>query len=154
THGFGADPANRDLLLWMREYNTGRPASERLTFYGFDAPLEISGAPSPRRYLTQVCAFLGSNLGEEIDGLVGDEARWSDSAAIWEPGRSVGRSADAQRLRVIADDLLVELYLQATERPEGWWEAFVHARAAIGLLRYHAHAAAPPPPEDPGARLG
>jgi erythromycin esterase-like protein len=153
SHEFGAAPANRDLLLWMREWNTGRPAAERLTFHGFDAPLEIAGAPSPRRYLSQVCDFLGSNRAEEIDGLIGDEARWSDPAAIWEPGRSIGRSADAQRLRVIADDLLTELYLKAPRRPEGWRTAFVQATTAVALLRYHAEAATPLPHEERFARL-
>ncbi len=153
SHEFGAAPANRDLLLWMREHNAGRPAAERLTFYGFDAPLEMASVASPRRHLAQVCAFLGSDQSAEIDDLVGDEAQWSDSAAIWEPGRSIGRSADAQRLRVIADDLLTELYLQAPRRPEGWWAANVAARAAVALLRYHAEAAAPRPQEERFARL-
>ena len=153
SHEFGLAPANRDLLLWMREWNARRPATERLTFHGFDAPLEIAGAPSPRRYLAQVCDFLGAHRSEEIDDLIGDETRWSDSAAIWEPGRSVGRSADAQRLRVIADDLLVELYRQAPRRPEGWRAAFVQATAAVALLRYHAQAAAPHPQEERFSRL-
>ncbi|HEX5542262.1 MAG TPA: DUF6194 family protein, partial [Micromonospora sp.] len=143
----------RDLLLRMREWNAGRPASERLTFHGFDAPLEIEGAPSPRRYLTRVCDFLGLDRSAEIDDLIGDEARWSDTAAIWEPGRSIGRSADAQRLRVIADDLLTELYLQAPHRPEGWQAAFVHATSAVAVLRYHAAAAAPLKQEERFARL-
>jgi erythromycin esterase-like protein len=153
SHQFGAAPGNRDLLVWMREWNAGRPAAERLTFHGFDAPLEIESVPSPRRYLARVCDFLGTDRTEEIDALIGDEARWSDTAAIWEPGRSIGRSADAQRLRVIADDLLVELYLQAPRRPEGWRAAFVQATAAVGLLRYHAEAAAPLPKEERFARL-
>src|SRR6185312_658901 len=119
SHGFGAAPANRDLLLRMREWNDGRPAAERLSFHGFDAPLEIEGVPSPRRHLVRVCEFLDLDRSAEIDDLVGDEARWSDTAAIWEPGRSVGRSSDAQRLRVLADDLLSELYLRAHLRPEG-----------------------------------
>ncbi len=153
SHGFGAAPANRDLLLRMREWNAGRPASERLTFHGFDAPLEIDCAPSPRRHLARVCDFLGLDRKAEIDDLVGDEARWSDTAAIWEPGRSIGRSADAQRLRVIADDLLTELYLRAPGRAEGWRAALVHATSAVALLRYHAAAAAPLPREERFARL-
>ncbi|GIJ30632.1 hypothetical protein Vqi01_57940 [Micromonospora qiuiae] len=153
SHGFGAAPANRDLLVRMREWNAGRPACERLTFHGFDAPLEIEHAPSPRRYLTQVCDFLGLDRSAEIDDLVGDESRWSDTAAIWEPGRSIGRSADAQRLRVIADDLLTELYLQAPRRVEGWRAAFVHVTSALALLRYHAAAAAPLAQEERFARL-
>ncbi len=153
SHGFGAAPGNRDLLLGMREWNAGRPAGERLTFHGFDAPLELEGAPSPRRHLGRVCEFLGLDRSAEIDALVGDEARWSDPAAIWEPGRSVGCSADAQRLRVIADDLLTELYLQAPRRPEGWQAAFVHAMSAVAVLRYHAAAAAPLTQEARFARL-
>ncbi|RIV40343.1 DUF6194 family protein [Micromonospora radicis] len=153
SHGFGAAPANRDLLLRMREWNAGRPASERLTFHGFDAPLEIEGAPSPRRYLTRVCDFLDLDRSAEIDDLVGDEARWSDPAAIWEPGRSIGRTADAQRLRVLADDLLTELYLQAPLRREGWQSAFAHATSAVAVLRYHAAAAAPLAQEVRFARL-
>ncbi|WCN80411.1 DUF6194 family protein [Micromonospora sp. LH3U1] len=153
SHGFGAAPANRDLLLWMREWNDGRPVAERLTFHGFDAPLEMESAPSPRRYLTRVCDFLGLDRSAEIDDLIGDEAQWSDTAAIWEPGRSIGRSPDAQRLRVIADDLLTELYLQAPRRPEGWQAAFTHATSAVALLRYHAAAAAPLAQEERFARL-
>ncbi len=153
SHGFGAAPANRDLLLRMREWNAGRPACERLTFHGFDAPLDIEHAPSPRRYLTRVCDFLGLDRSAEIDDLVKGEARWSDTAAIWEAGRSIGRSADAQRLRVIADDLLTELYLQAPRRTEGWRAAFVHATTAIAVLRYHAAAAAPLARDERFARL-
>ncbi|MEU5783816.1 DUF6194 family protein [Micromonospora lupini] len=153
SHGWGAAPANRDLLLRMREWNDGRPATERLSFHGFDAPLEIEGAPSPRRHLLRVCDFLDLDRSAEIDDLVGDEARWSDTAAIWEPGRSIGRSSDAQRLRVLADDLLTELYLQAHRRPDGWRAALVHATSAVALLRYHAAAAAPLAQEERFARL-
>lgn len=153
SHGFGDAPANRDLLVWMRAWNAGRPPGERLTFHGFDAPLEIGGAPSPRSYLAQVCGFLGVDRSAEIDALIGDDARWSDTAAIWEPGRSIGRSADAQRLRVIADELVTELYLQAPRRPEGWRAALALATTAVGLLRYHAEAAAPLPQQERVARL-
>ncbi|MET8231844.1 DUF6194 family protein [Micromonospora sp. NPDC005298] len=153
SHGFGAAPANRDLLLRMREWNAVRPAAQHLRFHGFDAPLEIEGAPSPRRHLTGVCDFLDLDLSTEIDDLVGDEARWSDPSAIWEAGRSVGRSTDAQRLRVLADDLVTELYLQAHRRSVGWPEALVHATSAVALLRYHAAAAAPLDQEERFARL-
>ncbi|MFD6677876.1 DUF6194 family protein [Micromonospora parva] len=153
SHGFGAYPANRDLLLRMREWNAGRPDAERLTFHGFDAPVELGSAPSPRHHLHQVCHFVGVDRSAEIDDLIGDEARWSDPAAIWEPGRSIGRSVDAQRLRVVADDLLTELYLRAPGRSEGWPAAYVHATAAVGLLRYHAAAATPVAQEERFNRL-
>jgi erythromycin esterase-like protein len=154
SHQYGTEPANRDLLVWMREWNAGRQACERLTFHGFDAPQGTDSFPSPRRYLAQVCDFLGSDRADEIDALIGDEARWSDPATILEPGRSIGRSADAQRLRVIADDLLTELYLQAPRRPEDWQAAFVQATAAVGVLRCHAQAATPLSEHERLARLG
>jgi len=153
SHGFGTAPANRDLLVRMREWNSGRAASDHLTFHGFDAPLEIEGAPSPRRYLTLVSDFLDLDRSAQIDDLVGDESRWSDQGAIWEPGRSVGGSSDARRLRILADDLITELYLQAPRRPDGWQAALVHATSAVAVLRYHATAAAPLPPEQRFARL-
>ena len=49
SHGWGASAANRELVRWMRAYNDGRPVSERLRFAGFDGPLEITGAASPRQ---------------------------------------------------------------------------------------------------------
>lgn len=172
SHQLGAAPANRDLLLWMREWNARRPASERLSFHGFDAPLEMESVPSPRRYLARVREFLGAgeaasdrpeepdrpeeiDQAEEIEALIGDEARWSDPAAIWEPGRSIGCSPGADRLRAIADDLLVALRLRAPWRTEGWHAAYVHATAAVAVLRYHAAAAAAPwSPRERFARLG
>lgn len=58
SHGFGASAANRELVRWMHAYNDDRPASERLRFAGFDGPLEITGAASPRQALTALHAYL------------------------------------------------------------------------------------------------
>ena len=52
SHGFGAVPGNRELVEWLRAHNAGRPPQDRVRFYGFDAPVEYSGAPSPRRALS------------------------------------------------------------------------------------------------------
>ncbi len=49
SHGWGASAANRELVRWMRAYNEGRPAPEWLRFAGFDGPLEITAAESPRQ---------------------------------------------------------------------------------------------------------
>ncbi|NEE51031.1 erythromycin esterase family protein, partial [Streptomyces sp. SID8455] len=62
SHGFGASAANRELVRWAREYNEGRPASDRLRFAGFDGPLEITGAASPRQALTALHSHLTSWL--------------------------------------------------------------------------------------------
>nr|WP_296065577.1 DUF6194 family protein [uncultured Actinoplanes sp.] len=156
SHGFGDYPANRDLLVWMREYNATRPASERLTFYGFDAPLETMSAPSPRAYLQYAHDFLGRDGWPEIDRLLGPDERWSDTAAIMDFSRSVGLSADARALRVIADDVLFALWTQASRSAgdvTGWRRAELNAEAALGLLRYHAQAAEELPQAERIARL-
>ncbi|MYW21735.1 erythromycin esterase, partial [Streptomyces sp. SID2955] len=36
SHEWGAFPANRELVRWMRAHNEGRPASEHVRFAGFD----------------------------------------------------------------------------------------------------------------------
>jgi erythromycin esterase-like protein len=154
SHGFGQLDANRELVAWMRGYNDSRPAAERLAFYGFDAPLEMSGAPSPRRYLRHLHGYLAEHLGqgsfprghEDLEHLLGDDHRWSDPAAVMDAGRSIGASSEAATLRVIADDLLTALYahaprLVAASSIADWRRAEVHGKAALGLLRYHAQAA-------------
>ena len=46
SHGWGAHPASRELVDWLRAHNDKLPAGERIAFHGFDAPTEITGAPA------------------------------------------------------------------------------------------------------------
>ena len=140
SHGLGELPSTRDLLVFMRSYNAAHPA-DRLTFHGFDAPLEMTSAPSPRPYLKYAHDFLGLDRWAEIDALLGPDERWSDTAALMEYEKSIGRTPQAQALRVIADDMLGRLYTRTT----GSGTAEVHLETALGLLRYHALAAEPLP---------
>ncbi|NRQ35484.1 erythromycin esterase family protein [Nonomuraea sp. NN258] len=156
NHELGEYPANRELVRWMREHNRDLPRERRLRFFGFDAPIEIMGPDSPRTALAGLYGHLAPHVPAdlltctwaEIDELIGDDARWSDPAAAMDPSRSVGRSAEAVRLRLIADDLAALLQAQtphlisATSR-EQWWRAALHARTATGLMRYHASMADP-----------
>jgi erythromycin esterase-like protein len=156
SHGFGAFPANLALVAWMREYNTGRAPEDRLAFHGIDAPFEFT-AESPRRYLEHAADHLGLALG--IRALAGDDARWSGMEAVTDPAKSPGDTPEAARLRVIADDLLNELYLRAPERIPAtsrveWDRARVHVTTAIGLLRYHREAARPGEDGARWSRLG
>ncbi len=141
SHGFGASPANRELVRWMRAYNEEH--DEKLRFFGFDGPLEYWAA-SPRQALTALYALLDGPLpgtvvtGEALDTLLGQDDRWSNEAAAMDPSQSIGRSADAQRLRLIADDLVALLETQAPQlSTEDGERAALYARTAIGLLRYH-----------------
>jgi erythromycin esterase-like protein len=150
SHGWGAFAANRELVRWMRAHNEGRPASERLRFAGVDGPLEITHAASPRQALTALHDYLAARVdadllpctAETLDRLLGADDRWTDPAAMTDPARSVGRSAEAGRLRLLADDLVALLdaqtpHLLAATSREDWERARLYGRTATGLLRYH-----------------
>ncbi|HEY9371915.1 erythromycin esterase family protein [Streptomyces sp.] len=150
SHGWGASAANRELVRWMRAFNDGRPAADRLRFAGFDGPLEMTGAASPRQALSALHDYLSARVDadllpctkETLDRLLGADDRWPDPAAMMDPAQSVGRSAEAGELRVLADDLVALLdeqtphLLQTTSR-DGWDRARLYGRTALGLLRYH-----------------
>ncbi|MCP9983859.1 erythromycin esterase family protein [Actinomadura madurae] len=148
SHGWGASAANRELVRWMRARNEGRPASEHVRFAGFDGPLEITAAASPRQALTALHRYLANQVGagllpctaETLDRLLGADDRWTEPAAMMDPSRSVGRSADARELRVLADDLVALLGTRAPDLAatgDGWDRARLYGRTAVGLLRYH-----------------
>ncbi|MFB7737242.1 erythromycin esterase family protein [Streptomyces sp. NPDC056112] len=150
SHGWGTFEANRELVRWMRAYNDGRPASERLRFAGFDGPLEITGAASPRQALTALHNYLSVGVdadllpctAETLDRLLGADDRWTDPAAMMEPAHSVGQSAEAGQLRLLADDLMALFdaqtpHLLAATSHDDWDRARLYGRTATGLLRYH-----------------
>ncbi|MCP3012297.1 erythromycin esterase family protein [Nocardiopsis dassonvillei] len=150
SHGFGASEANRELVRWMRARNDGRPAAEQVRFAGFDGPLEITGAQSPRRALTALHDYLARWVEADqlpcdartLDRLIGDDARWTNPDAMLDPAESVGRSEEVRELRMLADDLAALLdahtprLVSATSR-EDWDRARLYGRTATGLLRYH-----------------
>ncbi|MER6998975.1 erythromycin esterase family protein [Streptomyces sp. NPDC000410] len=155
SHGWGTSAANRELVRWMRAHNVradneGRPASERLRFAGFDGPLEITDAASPRQALTALHGYLAARVDADplpctartLDRLLGTDDRWTDPAAMTDPARSVGRSAEAGRLRLLADDLVALLdeqtpHLITATSWDDWDRACLYGRTATGLLRYH-----------------
>lgn len=151
SHGFGAVPGNRELVEWLREYNADRAPEDRIRFYGFDAPLEIHAAPSPRHALTYVDDYLPAALHPEsardLDALLGPDAPWTNEAAMFDPAASIGDSDRARALRLIADDLDSALHRAAPglrpADPDGHDRAVAHVRTARGLLRYHAAMARP-----------
>lgn len=141
SHRFGTVPANRELVRWMRAYNEEH--DEKLRFFGFDGPLEY-WAESPRQALTGLYELLDGPFTsavvtrETLEALLGPDERWSDEATAMDPSRSIGRSADATRLRLIADDLVALLDTQAPRlSPADRERAALYGRTAVGLLRYH-----------------
>ncbi|WP_433501215.1 erythromycin esterase family protein [Sphaerimonospora sp. CA-214678] len=138
SHGFGAVPANRELVRWIRAYNEEH--DDKLRFFGFDGPLEY-WAESPRQALTSLYALLDGPLpctAKTLDTLLGPDDRWTNQATVMDPSQSIGRSADAQRLRLLADDLVALLETQAPRLSAKDGErAALYGRTAVGLLRYH-----------------
>ncbi|WP_246094823.1 erythromycin esterase family protein [Streptomyces roseicoloratus] len=150
SHGWGESAANRALVRWMRAFNHDRPASDRVRFAGFDGPLETAAAASPRQALTALHQHLAMHgdpgllpcTAETLDRLLGADDRWTEPAAMRDPSRSVGRSADAVELRLLADELAALLdaqapHLRATASEDDGHRARLYARTALGLLRYH-----------------
>jgi erythromycin esterase-like protein len=146
SHGFGNVPGNRELVEWLREHNAGRAPRDRVRFHGFDAPLETYSAPNPRPSLSAVHDYLPAALRPEsardLDALLGDDADWTNEAAVFDPAASIGGTDRVRALRVVADDLASTLRRAAPglhlADPAGHARAVAHARTAQGLLRYHA----------------
>ncbi|MFF5084227.1 erythromycin esterase family protein [Actinoplanes sp. NPDC000266] len=148
SHEFGTMAGNRELVRWMRAYNENRPLPERVRFAGFDGPLEITGGASPREALTGLHGFLSGRVEAmpctvaELDRLIGDDGRWPNPDAMMDPSQSVGRTAEAQQLRLLAGDLVALLdsempHLIATSTEDEWRKARLYGRTATGLLLYH-----------------
>ncbi|WP_406862115.1 erythromycin esterase family protein [Streptomyces sp. HUAS MG47] len=150
SHDWGDDAANRELVRWMRAFNEDRPASDRLRFAGFDGPLEITAAASPREALSELHAYLAAEVAahllpctaETLNDLLGPDDRWTEPAAMMDPTRSFGRSPQARELRLLADELTELLdeqmpHLIAATTRDAWDRASLYARTAVGLLRYH-----------------
>ncbi|MGW7080122.1 erythromycin esterase family protein [Streptomyces sp. NPDC054866] len=155
-HGFshdwgGASAANRELVRWIRTFNDGRPSSDHVRFAGFDGPLEITHAASPRQALTALHSYLSAGVAdadllpctaEALDDLLGADDPWTNPAAMMDPAQSVGQSTEAEQLRLLADDLVALLDMQtphlitATSR-DAFDRARLCGRTATGLLRYH-----------------
>jgi erythromycin esterase len=155
SHGFGTFEANRELVEWMRHYNADPAHQMKLQFYGFDSPTEATSTDSPRQtlhfaldYLSSVDEALGQEYRKRIDPLLGQDSAWENPAAILDPTKAVGQSAEAKALRIETEELISELL---TRRPElvvksdesRYREAVHYAVVARQLLHYHAVLAQP-----------
>ncbi|MGI8551208.1 MAG: erythromycin esterase family protein [Dehalococcoidia bacterium] len=153
SHGLGRLDANRELVEWMRRYNTDSSHRVELQFYGFDSPTEMIGSDSPSQVLYVVLDYLssidrasGQEHRERIDPLLGQDSNWENPAAMMDPTKSVGRSPAATELRVETEELISELRVR---RPElvaksdesRYLEAAQYAAVARQLLNYHAASA-------------
>ncbi len=150
SHGFANMAANRELIEWMRLYNTDRAHQNKLQFYGFDSPTEMTYTDSPRKllyfaldYLTAIDQTSGQRWRERIDKLLGEDSAWENPAAMMDPAQAIGRSTAAMELRIEIEDLITEL---SVRRPELiaksdaplFDEVARYAALARQMLTYHA----------------
>ncbi|MBF6317315.1 erythromycin esterase family protein [Nocardia cyriacigeorgica] len=146
SHRFGGVPGNRELVEWLRAYNAGRPPQDRVRFYGFDFPGDQVDIASPRPALRAVVEYLPEPLrpgsARELEALLGDDADWTNQAALYDPAAAIGNCERARALRILADDLAGALRRAApTLRPadpDRYDRAVAYARTAVGQLRFHA----------------
>jgi erythromycin esterase-like protein len=150
SHGFGRMAANRELVEWMRAYNANAAHPVKLHFYGFDGPMEMMFADSPRQSLEFVLGYLGSIdrdsaqlQRDRIEPLFGNDADWENQAAAMDPSKSIGRSPAATSLRIAVDELATELLIRrpelvAASDAKRYAEAVHYASSAGQLLVYHA----------------
>ncbi|OPX77257.1 MAG: Erythromycin esterase [Methanosaeta sp. PtaB.Bin039] len=152
-HGFGRLEANRELVEWMRLYNSDPSTRVKLRFYGFDIPGLAAGIASPSQvlhfvldYLSSIDSDSGQTHRHTIDSLLGSDFDWENPAAMADPEKSIGLSPASTALRAATEDLIMEL---RTRRPElvakgdeeRYLEAVHYAAVARDLLTFHAGSA-------------
>jgi erythromycin esterase len=150
SNGFGKLDANRELIEWMRAYNTAKAPEHSLAFYGFDSPTEMTHTDSPRALLTFVLDYLervesdsGNKLRQQIEEQLGQDVTWENPAAMFDPSKSIGLTSDATAVRLTTEELLSELIIRRPEfvakSDRDQFEAALHAaKHARSLLNYHA----------------
>ena len=149
SHNFGAAEGNRELIEWMRAHNAAH--GRAIQFYGFDSPTEMMYADSPRALLMFVLDYLASvdatasaqHRRARIEPLLGEDAAWENQAVAMDPGKGIGLSENAAKLRIEAEDLITELAVRAPELIAAsdsmrHGEAMRYAELARQMLTYHA----------------
>ncbi len=118
-NGFGLLGANRELVEWLRQYNSDASHSTKLHFYGFDLPLGQGGLASPSRvldialdYLESVDQARAKAHRDRITPLVGDLSEWERPAAMFDPAQSIGLTPKATELRIATLDLITDLRIR------------------------------------------
>lgn len=138
SHGFGKLDANRELLEWMRDRNATVAPERRLRLYGFDIPGD-TGPISPSEALAVAIQGLAtvdpaaaSAAQAKTTDLVGEQARWTNPMAWMNPATSAPLLADASKLRVEAQKLVLALRSRRASfpNPDAYAKALRHAEVA------------------------
>jgi erythromycin esterase-like protein len=150
SHGFGKLEANRELVEWIRRYNSNPFHQVKIQFYGFDIPSLAAGIASPRQvlefalnYLSLIDSKSGQERGQRINSLLGQDAQWENPAALTDPTKAIGLSPEATALRIETEDLITEFRIRRPEfvalsDKDQYSEALQYALIARELLNFHA----------------
>jgi erythromycin esterase-like protein len=150
SHGFGHLEENRELVEWMRSYNKDLSDLEKVHFYGFDSPTEmtITGSPgillnNPLEFLISVDENTGSEFFNRMRPLIGDDTAWENPASNFDPYQGIGLTPSATSLRMETEELITELQIRRPELiarggEERYLKAVMFASLARQLLTYHA----------------
>jgi erythromycin esterase len=139
SNGMGLLEANRELIEWMRQYNSTH--TDKLHFYGFDMPLGKMAFASPRLVLAPVLDLLSADgqRWQRIETLIGNDADWENPAVISDPAQAVGLTPRATELRIEVENLITELRTHMPEFDQArYCEALHDAQVARQLLNAHA----------------
>lgn len=143
SYGAGLYVANRELVEWMKHYNSDPAHADKLSFYGTLPSDQDNTLESPRRALELVLTYLQSvdpaaaaRHRELMEPLLGANADWEGPAAAYmveimarlmsganaqaeapapDPALAFGNSPRAQSLRLAVENLDFELRLRQPE---------------------------------------
>ena len=143
SYGSGLYAANRELVEWMKLYNSDPAHAVKLSFYGTLPSEQGETTESPRRalelvftYLQSVDAAAAARHREIVEPLLGADADWEGPAAAIQremmaqlmggakpqsenlapdAGQAFGLSPRAQALRLAVENLAFELHMRQPE---------------------------------------
>jgi erythromycin esterase-like protein len=145
---FGRLEANRDLVDWMRQYNSDESRPLKLQFYGFDISIGATRIAGPHRvlrlaldYLSAIDSASGQEHRQQIDSLLAEASGWDE--AWTDPTKAPALKPVGTALRVATEDLITELRVRRPElvakSNEGrYLDALQYALVARQMLNFHA----------------
>lgn len=126
-----ANTAVRDLAVWLRQHNAGRPAADQVGFYGMDVYSLFESADSVMAYLGRVDAAAAERARGRYAclGSYGRDPVRYGAAAINDENRSCRDEAAAQ----VAE---LEQRYETARTDDALFSALQHARAVQGGEAY------------------
>ena len=132
-----ANTAIRDLVVWMRRHNTGRPAADQVGFYGLDVYSLFESADSVTAYLRRVDPAAAERARGRYAclGRYGGEGQAYGAAAVSIPARSCQDEA-AEQVGELEQRYAARAPGADPRAGDDLFSALQHARAVVGGEAY------------------